>query len=236
MELALRVILILIGSYLVGAVPFALIVGKAFYKVDLRQEGSGNLGATNVYRVLGWKAGLAVAVLDIAKGSAAVGLAALLTPAEFVPLQRDWLLIVAAMAAVAGHSYSPYIRFRGGKGVATAAGALLFITPLAWPFLFFTLVGVSLATRYVSLGSICAAILYPIVCVSFYRDRPAVVLAGFLIAATVLWRHRTNMVRLYRGEESKLAFKRPAAEEPTDITVVTPEDPASTDISAEEDS
>jgi len=209
-ELAFRVALILLGSYLVGAIPFALIVGKLFYKVDLRLEGSGNLGATNVYRVLGWKAGLAVAILDIAKGSAAVGLAALLTPAEFVSTQQDWLLIVAAIAAVAGHSYSPYIRFRGGKGVATAAGALLFITPMAWPFLLVTLVGVTLTTGYVSLGSISAAVLYPILCLMFYRDRPAVIVAGFILATTVLWRHRSNMVRLYRGEETKIRFSKDA--------------------------
>ncbi|MDP2234458.1 MAG: glycerol-3-phosphate 1-O-acyltransferase PlsY [Actinomycetota bacterium] len=211
MELALRVALILVGSYLVGAIPFSLLVGKLFYKVDLRLQGSGNLGATNVYRVFGWKAGLSVALLDIAKGSAAVGLAALLTPAEFVSLQQDWLLIVAAMAAVAGHSYSPYIRFKGGKGVATAAGALLFVTPMAWMFLLVTFVSISLITRYVSLGSICAAVLYPILVTMFYRDRLAVIVAGFVIAAVVLWRHRTNMVRLYRGEESKIRFKKPAS-------------------------
>lgn len=211
MELALRVALILVGSYLVGAIPFSLLVGKLFYKVDLRLQGSGNLGATNVYRVFGWKAGLSVAILDIAKGSAAVGLAALLTPAEFVSMQQDWLLIVAAMAAVAGHSYSPYIRFKGGKGVATAAGALLFVTPMAWMFLLVTFVSVSLITRYVSLGSISAAILYPVLVTAFYRDRPAVIVAGFVIAAVVLWRHRTNMVRLYRGEESKIRFKKPSS-------------------------
>jgi len=210
-ELALRVALILVGSYLVGAIPFSLLVGKLFYKVDLRLQGSGNLGATNVYRVFGWKAGLSVALLDIAKGSAAVGLAALLTPAEFVSVQQDWLLIVAAMAAVAGHSYSPYIRFKGGKGVATAAGALLFVTPMAWMFLLVTFVSISLITRYVSLGSICAAVLYPILVTTFYRDRPAVIVAGYVIAAVVLWRHRSNMVRLYRGEESKIRFKKPAS-------------------------
>lgn len=211
MELALRVALILVGSYLVGAIPFSLLVGKLFYKVDLRLQGSGNLGATNVYRVFGWKAGLSVAILDIAKGSAAVGLAALLTPAEFVSVQQDWLLIVAAMAAVAGHSYSPYIRFKGGKGVATAAGALLFVTPMAWIFLLVTFVSVIWITRYVSLGSISAAVLYPILVTTFYRDRPAVIVAGFVIAAVVLWRHRTNMVRLYRGEESKIQFKKPSS-------------------------
>ena len=212
MDLAIRLALILAGSYLVAAVPFALVVGKGYYKVDLREHGSGNLGATNVYRVLGWRAGLVVAVLDIAKGSAAVGLAALLTPADFVALQRDWLLLAAAIAAVLGHSYSPYIRFKGGKGVATAAGALLFITPLAWPFLFVALVGTAIVTRYVSLGSIVAALMYPPLCLMFYRDRPAVLVAAFSLAAVVLWRHRTNMVRLVRGEESKLKFKRTAEE------------------------
>ncbi|MHB9003877.1 MAG: glycerol-3-phosphate 1-O-acyltransferase PlsY [Coriobacteriia bacterium] len=206
MDLAIRLSLILAGSYLVGAIPFSLIVSKLFYHVDLRSEGSGNLGATNTYRVLGWKAGLAAAILDIAKGSAAVGLAALLTPADFHSLQQDWLLIAAAFAAVLGHSYSPYVRFRGGKGVATAAGALLFITPLAWPFLLATIIAVTATTRYVSLGSISAATLYPIFCVLFYRDRPAVLLASFLIAGLVIWRHRSNIGRLRRGEESKMAF------------------------------
>lgn len=210
MDLAIRIVVILAGSYLVGAVPFSFLVGKLFYKVDLRNEGSGNLGATNVYRTLGWKAGLAAMVLDIAKGSAAVGLAALLTPAHFTHLEQDWLLIAAAIAAVLGHSYSPYVKFRGGKGVATAAGALLFVTPLAWPFLFFTLFGIAIATRYVSLGSICAAIEYPVLCLLFYRDRPAVLFAAFVLAAVVIWRHRSNIGRLYRGEESKLKFKRSA--------------------------
>jgi len=206
MDLAIRLGLILAGSYLVGAIPFSLILSKLFYHVDLRNEGSGNLGATNTYRVLGWKAGLAAAILDIAKGSAAVGLAALLTPAGFEPLQQDWLLIAAALAAVLGHSYSPYVHMRGGKGVATAAGALLFITPLAWPFLLFTIIAVTALTGYVSVGSISAATLYPILCVLFYRDRPAVLLASFLIAGIVIWRHRSNIGRLRRGEETKMVF------------------------------
>ncbi len=210
MDLAIRIVVILVGSYLVGAIPFSLVVGKLYYHVDLRNEGSGNLGATNTYRVLGWKAGLAAAVLDIAKGSAAVGLAALLTPAGFDSLQQDWLLIAAALASVVGHSYSPYVGMRGGKGVATAAGALLFITPLAWPFLLVTLVGIAVTTRYVSLGSISAAILYPILCLMFYRDRPAVLYSAFLMAGVVLWRHRSNMGRLRRGEESKIAFGKQA--------------------------
>jgi len=213
MDLTLRLIAILTGSYLVGAVPFSLIVSKLFYHVDLRNEGSGNLGATNTYRVLGWKAGLAAALLDIAKGSAAVGFAALLAPASFEPLQTDWLLIAAALAAVLGHSYSPYVRFRGGKGVATAAGALLFITPLVWPILLVTIIVVAVTTRYVSVGSITVAAMYPVLCLLFYRDRPAVLLAAFLLAAVVIWRHRSNIGRLRRGEESKISFGRRASGE-----------------------
>ncbi|MBU4555803.1 MAG: glycerol-3-phosphate acyltransferase, partial [Actinobacteria bacterium] len=86
-----------------------------------------------------------------------------------------------------------------------------FVTPMAWMFLLVTFVSVSLITRYVSLGSISAAILYPVLVTAFYRDRPAVIVAGFVIAAVVLWRHRTNMVRLYRGEESKIRFKKPSS-------------------------
>lgn len=193
-----------IVAYLLGAIPFALLVGRLFYKTDLRKEGSGNLGATNVFRVLGWKAGLAVAVLDVAKGSLAVAVATLLHPMEMGAGVHDWVLIVAALAAVLGHSYSPYIRFRGGKGVATAAGALLVITPLAWPILFGFFVLVIYISRMVSLGSILTAAVFPILTMLLYGDRAALVTMSFIAAALVIWRHRSNIVRIWRGEETKL--------------------------------
>ncbi|MDZ4064505.1 MAG: glycerol-3-phosphate 1-O-acyltransferase PlsY, partial [Coriobacteriia bacterium] len=157
-------------AYLLGAIPFALIVGKLGYKTDLRQHGSGNLGATNVYRVLGWKAGLAVVVLDVTKGAAAVAIAMLLHPEHMGSEVHDWVLIGAMIAAVLGHSYSPYIKLRGGKGVATAAGALLVIEPLALSILLLVFIGVIAATRMVSLGSIVVALGYPPLTIALYGD------------------------------------------------------------------
>lgn len=193
-----------IVAYLLGAIPFALIVGKRIYSTDLREHGSGNLGATNVFRVLGWKAGLAVAVLDVAKGGAAVIVASFLHPVQMGPLVHDWVLIAAAIAAVLGHSYSPYIRFRGGKGVATAAGALLVITPLAWPILFLTFVLVIYLSRMVSLGSVTVAAIFPVLTLMLYGDRSAIVTMSFIAAAIVLWRHRSNIGRIVRGEEARI--------------------------------
>lgn len=194
----------MVAAYLLGAVPFALIFGKVFYKIDLRGHGSGNLGATNVVRTLGWRAGLTVLVLDMAKGALAVQIANLLAPAGLSAEAHDWVLICGAMAAILGHSYSPYIKFRGGKGVATAAGALAFITPLGFVILAVTLVVVSAISRMVSLGSIIAAFIYPIIAMTMYHDRRAIVIMSFIAAGLVLWRHRTNMVRIVRGQESKI--------------------------------
>lgn len=204
METAIRITLALVAAYLMGGISFALITGKLFYHVDLREHGSGNLGATNVVRVLGWRAGIAVAVLDMAKGAVAVQLALLLAPASLSPEGLDWVLIGSAIAAVLGHSYSPYIKMRGGKGVATAAGALAFITPLAFVIMLVAFFAVSAISRMVSLGSITVAAMYPILCVSFYRDRRAILIMSFVAAALVLWRHRSNMMRIVRGEESKI--------------------------------
>lgn len=204
MQIVISLWIACIVAYLLGAIPFALLVGRLFYKTDLRQEGSGNLGATNVFRVLGWKAGLAVAVLDVAKGSLAVAVAALVHPVSMGSEVHDWVLIAAALAAVLGHSYSPYIRFRGGKGVATAAGALLVITPLAWPILFGFFVLVIYLSRMVSLGSILTAAVFPLLTVLLYGDRAALVTMSFIAAALVIWRHRSNIVRIWRREETKL--------------------------------
>ncbi len=194
----------LVVSYLLGAIPFALIVGKVFYDVDLRDRGSGNLGATNVFRVLGWKAGLAVLILDIAKGAVAVAVGYLVHLVGMGPQAQDWLLITAALAAVAGHSYSPYIKLRGGKGVATAAGALLVVTPLAWPFLLVTFLIVGFASRMVSLASITTAVVFPFLCLWLYSDHLPIVGMSFAASALVLWRHRSNMGRIVKGEEAKL--------------------------------
>lgn len=208
LETIARIAAPLAVGYLVGGIPWALIVGKRFYGIDLRQHGSGNLGATNVFRTLGFRAGLAVFSLDIAKGAAAVALAMLVCPPEITGNARDWVLISVAMTAVLGHSFSPYIRFRGGKGVATAAGTIAVMMPLAWPILFLSFLAVVAATRMVSLGSIIIAIEFPVLTWFMYGDRPALVVFSVVAATLVIARHWANIGRIARGEESKISLSR----------------------------
>lgn len=208
METALRIVVVLLVSYFIGAIPFAVIVGRAFYKVDVREHGSGNAGATNVLRVLGWQAGVAVLLLDALKGVAAVLFAMWVHPLHLGSTAYDWVLIGASFAAVLGHSYSPYLRFAGGKGVATAAGALLVVMPAAWPILFVTFASVVAISRMVSLGSVVIATLFPVLVLFFYSDRPALITFSLVAASLVIWRHRTNIARIARKEEAKISWSR----------------------------
>ena len=205
--LAVRIGLAVVAAFLIGAVSWSYIIGKRFYDVDLRHEGSCNLGATNTYRVLGIRAGLAAAVLDVAKGSAAVGLAWVLVPPSLGQTAHDWALVAATLAAVLGHSYSPYVGFSGGKCDATAAGAVLILTPKVIPILLVTWLLVIVLTRYVSLGSIVIAAAYPVLVYRFYGDQTPFVIFSVLAAAFIIWRHRPNIVRLVQGKESKIQLR-----------------------------
>ncbi len=208
MDSALRILLVLGAAYLLGGIPFALLVGRVFYQVDVRMHGSGNLGATNVFRVLGPKAGAAVLLLDAIKGAAAVLIAHALHPPQMDTVAKDWVLIAAMFAAVVGHSYSPYLRMRGGKGGATAAGALLVLTPQAWPILLATFVVVVVASRIVSLASVVIAIEFPLLVLWLYPDREPFLVFSLLASGLVLWRHRENIVRIFKGEEAKISIGR----------------------------
>jgi glycerol-3-phosphate acyltransferase PlsY len=117
-------------------------------------------------------------------------------------------MVGGTMAAIVGHSYSPYIGFRGGKGVATAAGALLVLTPLPWPLLFFTFLLVIVLSRIVSLGSVIIAIEYPILCVWLYPEQWPIISFAIMAASLVVWRHRSNVVRIARGQEPKISLSR----------------------------
>ena len=205
--LALRIAVCLVVAYLLGAVPWSLVIGKRFYHTDVREHGSGNLGATNVLRVLGWKAALATFVLDVAKGVVAVGVAWwLVDTATYGPLANEWAMIGATFAAIAGHSYSAYIGFTGGKGVATAAGGLLVLTPLAWPVLLVSWIIVFAIWRIVSLGSVVIAVEFPLLVVLLYPgDVPRITLA-VLAAGLVIWRHSANIRRIVRGQEPRLSL------------------------------
>jgi glycerol-3-phosphate acyltransferase PlsY len=204
LDVAWRIAASLAAAFVAGSVPFAVIISRAFYHSDIRDHGSGNPGATNVMRTFGPVAGFAVFALDGLKGAAGVYVARSLAPAAWAVDGRDWLLIAAAMAAIAGHSFSPFIGFKGGKGVATAAGAISVIIPGALVVMFVTFVVIIAITRMVSLGSIVLAIAFPILTIILYGDRTPVILFGFTAGTLVLWRHHANLRRIFRGEEHKM--------------------------------
>ena len=201
--------LALLLGFLLGSVPSGYIAGRA-RGIDIRTVGSGNLGATNVFRTLGWPAGVAVLAADISKGVLAAWIGLTLIPAVVVRLP-DLTGLIAALGAVLGHSLSPWVGFRGGKGVATAAGAVLMLAPL--PALAALRVwGLVLATtRVMSVASIAGAVVLPVTLalVEFMRGsgeerRWATLIFATVVAAWVIWRHRSNMARLREGTESKL--------------------------------
>jgi acyl phosphate:glycerol-3-phosphate acyltransferase len=192
----------LTAAYLVGGIPFSLIVGKVFFRTDLREQGSGNLGATNTFRVLGPTAGIAVLLLDAAKGGAAIALVEVLL--RGAGEWRTWFLLLVMFAVIAGHVYSPYLRFHGGKGVASAAGALLVLMPKVALILLVVFALVVALTRMVSLASIAVAVLFPALSYFLYSTDPAAIALTVVAAALVLWRHRTNISRIIRGEEPRI--------------------------------
>lgn len=208
MHIYLNIAFGLIFAYLLGAIPFALIIGKTLYGMDPRQHGSGNLGATNTLRVLGVKASIAVLVLDASKGALAIVVMRLLL--KDIPLKANVLetaLVLTMFVAVVGHLFSPYIGFKGGKGVATTAGCLFAMQPKV-AFILLTLFIIVVAlTKYVSLGSITIATCYPFLVLVFYPVAVYVVFA-FILAVLIIFMHRTNIARLRAGTESKIAFHR----------------------------
>jgi glycerol-3-phosphate acyltransferase PlsY len=207
--LALAITGVLVVSYLLGGIPWSLIVGKRFYGVDLRELGSGNLGATNVFRALGARAAISTLLLDALKGSVAVVIAgAIVSVGSYGATAHEWTRVAAMLAAVAGHSYSPYIRLRGGKGVATSAGALVVLTPIAFAIELVVFVTVVAASRMVSLGSLVAAALYPALVLWLYPGNTPLLVTVCVLAVLVVWRHRSNLVRIAKGEESKISLRR----------------------------
>ena len=199
---------LLVGCYLLGSLPFSVWIARA-YGVDVRKVGSGNPGATNVLRSAGRGPGILALLCDVAKGVAAVLLARTLTDS---PVWWGW----AALAAVCGHVFSIFLRFRGGKGVATAAGALGAVSPSALGLALVVFVLAVVATRYVSLGSMLGALAFPIALwFVVARDldagsRTALMVSTSLIAFLVLLRHRANLSRLLSGTENKLGGTRTA--------------------------
>jgi acyl-phosphate glycerol 3-phosphate acyltransferase len=187
-------------SYASGSLPFAWLAGRVA-GVDLRQQGSGNLGATNVFRVLGWKVGIAVFLADALKGALPV----LLLPPR-IESSTDPALwgIACGIAAIAGHVRPLFLRFRkGGKGVATAAGVFFALAPVPMLVTFGLFVAVVLVTGYVSLGSLLSAVVLPAFLLATQGSRAPLFVVSLLVASFVFWTHRANIGRLRRGEEHR---------------------------------
>ena len=187
-------------AYTSGSIPFAHLAGLA-KSVDLRKQGSGNLGATNVFRVLGWKIGVAVFIADAAKGALPV----LLLPPR-MESARDPVLwaIAVGVAAIVGHVRPLFLRFgKGGKGVATAAGVFFALAPVPMLVAFGVFVAIVLATGYVSLGSLISALVLPVLLAITLGTSSTLFIVSTIIAAFVFWTHRANIGRLRRGEENR---------------------------------
>ncbi|MBB6284723.1 glycerol-3-phosphate 1-O-acyltransferase PlsY [Geobacillus subterraneus] len=194
--------LILLIAYLLGSIPFGLLVGKIGYGIDIREHGSGNLGGTNTFRVLGAKAGTIVILGDMLKGTLAASL-----PMFFsVPVHP---LAVGAVAVV-GHMYPVFAKFRGGKAVATSAGVVLFYSPLFFLSLIAVFLVVLVISRYVSLSSMAAA-LYAVVYTIFFTDDIPLTIAVLLLASFIFYRHRANVQRILNKTEPKVKWSRKRA-------------------------
>ncbi len=199
-------------SYLIGAIPFALIVSKTMAGIDISKYGSGNIGGTNVLRVLGTRAGAIAMALDVIKGAAAVlAVRAIIGEDVLVvagfPLNWQYAQVISALMVMVGHNWSVYIKFRGGKGVAAYYGSWLAIWPLAAIFGGLILILTVLRSKYMSLGSIlsCLGILCLFMVLTVVYHVPTVYLVYSLVAAAlIVYQHRKNIVRLQTGTELKI--------------------------------
>ncbi|MEW6686407.1 MAG: glycerol-3-phosphate 1-O-acyltransferase PlsY [Candidatus Edwardsbacteria bacterium] len=199
-----KIILLFLLSFASGSVPFAYLIGL-FYGVDIRKKGSGNVGATNVFRTVGTFPGIIALALDILKGLLPVILA---RSFEFVPL---WQILIGLMAVI-GHCFTPFLKFRGGKGVATSAGVFLGLAPLATIGVAIVWILAVLIGRYISLGSIIAGISLPIFIsvISKIRQEQNWILLIFasFVSILIILRHVPNLKRLMRGSEPKVKIFR----------------------------
>jgi len=197
-------VIIAILGYLIGSIPNGLIIGKQFYHVDLRQFGSKNIGATNAFRTLGVKPALWVFLTDAAKGIIAVYGANIFVGTPIA-------LLVAGIAAIAGHNWSIFLKFTGGRGVATGLGVIIVLVPKVTLIVFVVWSVIVYFTRYVSLASIIAATLVPIM-MWFMGERHEFLYFGVIIALFVVIRHRPNIERLLKGQELKIKVGSMTAE------------------------
>ncbi|MCX6243961.1 MAG: glycerol-3-phosphate 1-O-acyltransferase PlsY [Bacteroidetes bacterium] len=201
--------LLIIIAYLIGSVPSAVWIGKIFYHTDVRQHGSGNAGATNVIRVLGYKAGIPVLLFDVFKGWAAVQVVFLFPHAGLTEDYITYIRIGMAFAAVLGHVFPIFAGFKGGKGVGTLAGAAIALYPIALLVVLGLFILTIAITRYVSLSSVLCGICFPFIVIFATRQyHPGLVILAIVVAIFIPLTHIKNIRRLLKGEENKFDFRR----------------------------
>jgi glycerol-3-phosphate acyltransferase PlsY len=203
------IIIAVILAYFMGSIPSAVWAGKLFHGIDIREHGSGNAGATNVIRVLGWKTGIPVMIVDVAKGWLAAYLPIVFSLADIGSAQLTNLQILTGVAAIVGHIYPVFAGFRGGKGVGSTFGVLLALHPVLTLLCFAVFIAVLFLTGYVSVSSMTAGIAFPVLLFTLFGT-PSIIFKVFsiLIASGFILTHRKNIRRLIRGEEPKFIKKR----------------------------
>jgi glycerol-3-phosphate acyltransferase PlsY len=209
-------ILTILLAYLLGSIPTGFLVGKS-KGLDIRKLGSGNIGATNVFRFLGKPAGIFVLLMDAFKGWLAAAVVAPVIASwlggSMHVLTYEWLKISAGLAAILGHNYTCWLYFKGGKGIATSAGVLIALVPWAFLVIFSVFLVVLALTRYVSLGSICAAAALPLAAWFTTRSINMTVFTG-IMGALAIYKHRANIKRLLAGTESRIGRASVATDPP----------------------
>ncbi|MCS6809059.1 MAG: glycerol-3-phosphate 1-O-acyltransferase PlsY [Bacteroidota bacterium] len=222
MDPLLRLVIVTTLSFLAGSLPTAVIISRRFFGFDIRERGSGNMGSTNAFRVLGVKWGLLVQVIDITKGVLAVTVIAYLFQGEPIPFPNNTpfeditlIRVICGIAAVMGHIWSPWVGFRGGKGINTAAGMLLGVAPVEVAVIFSIFVITVAISGYVSLGSILAAMALPTTMAVRYNvfhvpieGYHTIVLMLIGLSLLVIYAHRQNIQRLLEGKENKFEHLR----------------------------
>jgi glycerol-3-phosphate acyltransferase PlsY len=201
-EAMTREALALAASYLLGAIPTSYLAARLLRGIDLRKVGSGNLGATNLYRTLGARFAIPVGLFDMAKGAIPVMVLAPLASGS------RYFAMLCGIVAVAGHVFSVFVRFRGGKGVATASGVMLGLTPWAVLVSLVIWLLVVRVSGYVSLGSMIAALALPVAAWLLHPGQRDLIWIQVLVALAIVWLHRTNIQRLLAGTENRFGHKR----------------------------
>jgi glycerol-3-phosphate acyltransferase PlsY len=202
---ALGIVAALVVAYLLGATPSSYLLARWMGGIDLREVGSRNLGATNLYRQLGWKAAIPAALFDLAKGAVPVALAA-----RFGGGPAWWPMIVG-LGAVLGHVYSPFVGFKGGKGVATAAGVFLALTPASIGVAAIVWIGLLTFTGYMSVASMAGAVAFAAATPLCYRGQPVLSSVAVVVCAFIVFTHRSNVRRLLAGTEARFGKRGPVS-------------------------